>query len=202
MTDLLDAVIVGGGPAGLAAALTLGRARRPTLLVDGGEPRNAPADHMHNVLGHDGLPPAELRSRGRAELAGYPTVTVEDDDVLSAERLDDGTFSVVRARGGAVRARRLVLASGVVDATDRVPGMAELWGRSVLHCPYCHGYEVRDRALGVLGATGHHAFIATLLTRYSDDVVLFTDGDEAPEPDALERAGVRAVTSTSSWAAP
>lgn len=192
-TDHFDAVIAGGGPAGLSAALTLGRARRRVLLLDTGQGRNAPASHMHNVLGHDGLPPGDLRAAGRRELEAYPTVTVRDVAAERAVRRDDDTFAIALAGGEDVVTRRLVLATGVADQLPGIPGAAELWGRSFLHCPYCHGFEERGRALAVLGATPHHAFIATLLRRsYSGDVVLLTDGEEAPVPDVLAEQDVPA----------
>jgi thioredoxin reductase len=189
-TNDLDAVVVGAGPAGLAAALTLSRASRRTLVLDSGEPRNAPAAHMQNVLGWDGRPPADLRAAGRRDLRDYPAVAVRDVAATAASR-DDGAFTVTLAGGDAVRTRRLVLASGVVDDLPDIPGLRERWGRSVLHCPYCHGYEVRGRALAVLGAGVHQAFIATLLRRsYSDDVVLLTDGGDVPVPDVLAAEGI------------
>src|SRR5688572_14066590 len=188
--DPYDVVVAGAGPAGLAAALTLGRARRDVLVLDSGEPRNASAETMHNVLGRDGTPPGALRADGRRELAAYPTVELRDVAAETATRDDAGGFVVALAGGAPVRARRLVLATGVVDALPSLPGLRELWGRSVLHCPYCHGYEVRGRALAVLGAGPHQAFIATLLRRYSDDVVLLANGEQASEPEALAAAGV------------
>lgn len=185
-TDAFHAVVVGGGPGGLSAALTLGRAGRDTLLLDTGQGRNARAAHVQNVLGHEGKSPADLRAAGRRELAAYPTVTVREVAAEAAKRADDDTFDVTLAGGDVVRARQLVLATGVVDELPEIPGVADLWGRSFLHCPYCHGNEQRGRALAVLGDTPHHAFLATLLRRsYSDDVVLLTDGAEPPVPDVL-----------------
>jgi thioredoxin reductase len=190
-TEHFDAVIVGGGPGGLSAALTLGRAGRDTLLLDTGQGRNAPAEHMQNVLGHDGKRPGDLRAAGRRELGRYPTVTVREVAAEAAERSDDDVFTVTLAGGEVVAARRLVLATGVVDELLDIPGLAELWGRSFLHCPYCHGNEQRGRALAVLGDTSHHAFIATLLRRsYSDDVVMLTNGGQAPVPDVLTEQDV------------
>ena len=189
--DTFDAAVIGGGPAGLSAALTLGRSRRRTLLLDTGQGRNAPAAHMHNVLGFDGAAPSDLRAAGRRELATYPTVTVREVAADAAERLDDDTFALTLTGGEVVGARRLVLATGVVDELPGIPGLAELWGRSYLHCPYCHGYEERGRALALLGASEHHAFIATLLRRsYSADVVLLTNGEDAPIPDVLAEQDV------------
>ncbi|HWK27554.1 MAG TPA: NAD(P)/FAD-dependent oxidoreductase [Solirubrobacter sp.] len=177
-----DVVIIGGGPAGLAAALTLGRSLRTTILFDGGAPRNAPADAMHNVLGRDGTPPAQLREDARRELAAYPTVELRDAAVASVA----AGFTVTLASGEAATARRLLLATGVVDELPAIPGFAERWGRTVLHCPYCHGYEQRGKRLAVLGATPHHAFVATLVRRYGDDVVLLTNGEAPPEIAGLQ----------------
>ena len=171
-----DVMIIGGGPAGLAAALTLGRSMRSTVLFDSGAPRNAPAEAMHNVLGRDGTPPARLREDGRRELAAYPTVSVRADAVASVAP----GFTATLASGEEVAGRRVLLATGAVDDLLPIPGLAERWGRTVLHCPYCHGYEQRGRRLAVLGASAHHVFIATLLRRYSADVVLLANGEEPP----------------------
>jgi thioredoxin reductase len=171
-----DVVIIGGGPTGLAAALTLGRSMRSTMVFDSGAPRNAPAEAMHNVLGRDGTPPARLRADGRRELSAYESVSVRSEAVASVAP----GFTVTLGSGEAVRTRRLLLATGVVDDLLPIPGLAERWGRTVLHCPYCHGYEQRGKRLAVLGATPHHVFVATLLQRYSDDLVLLTNGAEPP----------------------
>jgi thioredoxin reductase len=186
----LDVVIVGGGPAGLNAALTLGRARRRVLLVDSGQPRNAPAQAVHGFLTRDGLPPAELRRIGRDQLAPYPSVEVRDTEVLDvhASAARDGSgggFAVTLADRSVTRARRLLLATGLVDQLPAIDGLAELWGTSVLHCPYCHGWEVRDQALAVLGSDQRAIQLAAHLTRFSPDVALCTNG--APPLDAASR---------------
>jgi thioredoxin reductase len=174
----IDVVIVGGGPAGLNAALTLGRARRRVLLTDGGQPRNAPAQAVHGFLSRDGLPPAELRRIAREQLASYPSVEVRDTEVVDAQALDgpDGGFVVTLADQSVTRARRLLLATGLVDQLPAIDGLAELWGTSVLHCPYCHGWEVRDQALAVLGSEPRAIQLAAHLTRFSPDVALCTNG--------------------------
>ncbi len=180
MDENYDVVVVGGGAAGLSGAVALTRSRRSVLVVDAGRPRNAPAGHVHNYLGRESAPPADLLADGRAELAGYGGAVVADTAV-AAERVDGG-FRVSLAGGRSVRARRLLVATGLVDELPDVPGLAPRWGRDVLHCPYCHGYEVRDRAIGVL-ATGPMAVHQALLFRQlSDDVVLF--GHTAPPSGA------------------
>ncbi len=179
MDTTWECIVVGGGAAGLSAALVLGRARRRTLVVDAGHPSNAPAHGIGGLLGHDGRPPTELYAIGRDELAAYPSVEVRSGEVV-AGRLDDGTFVLDLADGAAERASRVILATGMEYRHRDLPGLAERWGRSVFHCPFCHGWEVRDGRLGVLdrGDTGAHR--ALLLRVWSDDVTLFTDG-----PDGL-----------------
>ncbi|MFD7559117.1 NAD(P)/FAD-dependent oxidoreductase [Streptomyces sp. NPDC059835] len=152
MDDPYDVVVVGGGAAGLAGALTLVRARRSVLVIDSGSPRNAPAAHMHGYLGHDGRSPAELLERGRAEVTGYGGL-IRRGTVIAADPLPGGGFLVRCGDGSTVRARRLLVTTGLVDELPAVPGLAERWGRDVLHCPYCHGWEVRDEPVAVL-ATG------------------------------------------------
>jgi thioredoxin reductase len=137
-----DVVIVGGGAAGLSAGLALSRARRSVLVVDAGTPRNAPAGHVHNYLTRDGIPPAELLAAGRAEVTGYGG-EILSGSVNSADPLDDG-FQVTLTDGRVLLARRLLVTTGLVDELPDVPGLTERWGRDVLHCPYCHGWEVRD----------------------------------------------------------
>ncbi|MFD8569290.1 NAD(P)/FAD-dependent oxidoreductase [Streptomyces sp. NPDC059639] len=192
-----EVVVVGGATAGLSAALILGRSRRSVLVVDAGEPRNAPAAHMQGYPSRDGMPPAEFLAEVRREVTGYG-VELVSDRVTAAEPDGSGEFEVALASGGRVHARRLVIATGLVDELPEVPGVAELWGTDVLHCPYCHGWEVRDRAIGVLyrEATGIHQ--ALLFSQLSDDVTLFLDGTDAdglPDDDwqLLAAAGVSVV---------
>ena len=179
--ETYDIAIVGGGPAGLSAALVLGRARRRVVVIDAGTPRNAPATHMQGFLSRDGMPPADLLRTGRAELDRYDVEFVDD-------RVVDATagFTLTLESGRAIRARRVVLATGAVDVLpDDVEGARERWGRDLLHCPYCHGWEVRDRAIGVLGSVEH----AHLLRQWSADVVLFAHTTAVSEE---ERAGLGA----------
>ncbi|MGJ6966683.1 FAD-dependent oxidoreductase [Streptosporangium sp. G11] len=179
-----DVVVVGGGAAGLSGALTLARARRSVLVIDAGRPRNAPASHVHSYLARDGVPPSELAAAGRAEVTGYGGEIVEGE-VVAAERLDAGGFRVVLEGGSSVVADRLLVTTGLIDELPQVPGLAERWGREVLHCPYCHGWEVRDQAIGIL-ATGPLAIHQALLWRqWSKDVTLFSH--TAPEFGEEER---------------
>jgi len=185
-----DVVIVGGGAAGLSAALVLGRARRRVAVLDAGAPRNAPAAHMQGFLSRDGLPPAELLAIGRAEVTGYG-VELIDDAVIA---LEPG-FVVRLASGGTLHARRLLVTTGVGDELPAIAGVRERWGRDLLHCPYCHGWEVRDEPLGVLGTHPGAVMHAHLVRQWSDDVVFFphtmtlSAGDRAQ----LDARGIRVV---------
>jgi thioredoxin reductase len=167
-TDSYDIAIVGGGAAGLSAALVLGRARRRVAVIDAGAPRNAPAAHMQGFLSRDGMPPSELLASARAELRAYGVEIVEDD-VVEIER----GFRVRLASGRTMTARRLLLATGAVDELPDIPGASERWGKDFLHCPYCHGWEVRDQRLGVLGTHPGSAEYAQLVRQWSDDVTFF-----------------------------
>ena len=184
--------MVGGGAAGLSAALVLGRARRSTLLVDAGEPSNRHAHGIGGLLGYDGRPPGELYATGREELASYPSVEVRTGAVVRGERVD-GAFALELSAGGEVRARRVLLATGMDYRPPALPGVAELWGRTVFHCPFCHGWEVRDLPLAVLDSGDSGVHRALLLRNWSDDVVLLTNGATdlaASDRDRLEAAGV------------
>jgi thioredoxin reductase (NADPH) len=189
-----DVVVVGGGAAGLSGAVALARSRRSVLVVDGGQPRNAPADGVHNYLGREGTPPGELLALGRAEVASYGG-TVVSGNVVEVGRKDGG-FAIVLGNGTTVAARRLLVATGLVDELPEVSGIAERCGRDVLHCPYCHGWEVRDQPIGIL-ATGPTAVHQAMLFRQlSDDVVFFRHtGPELPaeEVEQLTARGVRIV---------
>jgi thioredoxin reductase len=191
-TSTWHTVIVGGGAAGLSAALVLGRARRRVLLVDAGGQSNLPAHGIGGLLGHDGTSPAELYARGRAEIAAYPTVQLRDGRVDAGARTGAGGFALTLDDGTVAEAGTVLLATGMHYARPDLPGLEELWGDTVFHCPYCHGWEARDGRLAVLGAFGatHRAL---LLRGWSADVVLLTDGPaELEEADraALDRAGV------------
>ncbi|AWW42788.1 NAD(P)/FAD-dependent oxidoreductase [Streptomyces cadmiisoli] len=176
MTETYEVVVVGGGTAGLSAALVLGRARRRTLVVDAGEPRNAPAAHMQGYLSRDGMSPAEFLAVGREEIARYGVELVRDRavDITGGENVTGRQdFTVELASGRSVRARRLVVATGLADELPAVPGVAERFGRDVLHCPYCHGWEVRDQPFGVLATSALGVHQALLVTQWSKDVTFF-----------------------------
>ncbi len=190
--DSYDVVVVGGGAAGLSGALTLARARRSVLVVDDGTPRNAPSDGVHNYLGSEGIPPGELMAQGRREVAGYGG-TVTDDRVVAAARGEDG-FTVALADGTSVGARRLLVTTGLVDELPAVEGLAQRWGREVLHCPYCHGWEVRDRAVAVLGTGPFSVHQAQLFRQWSADVTLFLHTAPPPDDEARRALHVRGIT--------
>jgi thioredoxin reductase len=180
-----DAVVVGGGAAGLSAALVLTRARRRVAVVDSGQPRNAPASHMQGFLGSDGLPPSELLAAGRSEVAGYGGHLMSGTVASITQCAQTGAharrrFDVVLEDGSTLRTRRVLVTTGLRDEVPDLPGVRERWGRDVLHCPYCHGYEVRDQPLGVLGGTPDEIDLAIahahLIRQWSEDVVVFTNG--------------------------
>jgi thioredoxin reductase len=178
-----DVVVAGGGTAGLSAALVLGRSRRRVLVLDGGEPRNAPSSGAHGFFTRDGVPPGELLRLGREQLKPYPSVELREGQATGATGAN-GSFEVTLEDGSTVRARKLVLATGVADELPETPGFRELWGRGVYHCPYCHGWEVRDRPLAVM-ARGEEALVrAALIRNWSRDLVVLTDG-----PSGLDEAG-------------
>jgi len=171
-----DAVIIGAGPAGLSAALVLGRSRRRTLVIDGGDGRNSPALGVHGLLACDGMSPDELRTVGRAQLREYPDVHLHEGRVQAVDG-ERGGFTVGFEDGRSVKARRIVLATGVIEDLPEIAGVAERWGKSVLGCPYCHAWEVRDRPLAVLATEGREdVLFAAQLTKWSPEVTLCTNG--------------------------
>ncbi|MGI5223627.1 NAD(P)/FAD-dependent oxidoreductase [Actinoallomurus sp. CA-142502] len=172
-----EVVVIGGGAAGLGGALTLARARRRVLVIDAGRPRNTPAAQVHVYLGREGTPPEVLLADGRREVEGYGG-EVRSGEVVSAERRDAGGFRLALADGSAVTADRLLVTTGLVDELPDVPGLAERWGRDVLHCPYCHGWEVRDRTIGVLATSSIAVHQALLWRQWSKNVTLFANGVE------------------------
>lgn len=191
--DSWDTIIVGGGPAGLSAALTLGRCRRRVLVCDAGQPRNRASDHLHAFLTRDGIAPREFLRLGREEVATYDTVRMHQCEVVDARRAGDG-FEIARADGERERGRTLLLATGVVDHVPPIEGIEPLYGKSVHHCPYCDAWEWRERPLAVYGrGDDKGAGLALMLLQWSSDVVLLTDGPASLSPDERERLARRGV---------
>jgi thioredoxin reductase len=185
-----DVLVVGGGAAGLSAALVLLRARRTVVLVDAGAPRNAPANHLHGFLSRDGMPPRDLLAAGRAEVSGYGGSVLDD----TVDGIEPG-FHVRLANASPLRARRILVATGLRDELPDIPGVRERWGRDLLHCPHCHGYEVRDQPLGVLEGTPDAVQHVLLVRQWSPDVILFPHTDTlTPEQHELVAArGIRVI---------
>ena len=190
--EMFDVVVVGGGAAGLSGALALARARRSVLVVDAGQPRNVVAGHVHNYLTREGTPPAELIAAGRDEVSRYGTEIVAGR-VETAARAGEG-FLVRLDGGNSVRTRRLLVTTGLVDEMPDVPGVAERWGRDVLHCAYCHGWEVRDRRIGVLATWPLAAYQADLWRQWSPHVMLLLHDTAAPGAEEAERLAARGIT--------
>jgi thioredoxin reductase len=188
-----DVVIVGAGPAGLSAALVLGRCRRRVLLCDNGHPRNEAAASLHSYLTRDGIPPAEFLRIARAELQNYDTVEVRDVTVTAAECVS-GAFVTTLDGGEQVRSRKLLIATGVRDNVPEIPGLLELYGRSVFHCPYCDGWEVRDQPIAIYGSGERGYGLSLELTAWSQDLVLITDGPAGIDENQRERLAVNGIS--------
>ncbi|MEU3620910.1 thioredoxin reductase [Amycolatopsis coloradensis] len=185
MKNEFDVVIIGGGVAGLSAALVLGRARREVVVIDAGTPRNAPAAHAHGFLTRDGIPPKELLALGRAEVRGYGVEIVED--VVHRLRHDK---AVELASGRVIRGRRIVVTTGLADELPDVPGVAERFGTDVLHCPYCHGWEVRDQRFGVLATSEKSVHQALIVWQWSKDLTFFTHTRQISADDRAKLTGL------------
>jgi thioredoxin reductase len=181
-----DVIVIGGGPAGLSGAVALGRALRSVLVIDSGEPRNARAEGIHNFLTRDGMRPAEFLGVGRAEVRRYGG-TIVDGEVVAASKAGPRGFTVELADGSTHEARRLLVTTGLEDRLPDIPGLAEQWGHTVLHCPYCHGYEVRGQSIGVIAINERAPEQARLWKQWSPDVQIIEAGDIA----AIEPKGVR-----------
>ena len=186
-----DVIIIGGSFAGLSAAMQLARARRQVLLVDAARPRNRYAAHAHGFLGQDGVPPQEIVAIARAQLARYPTVSFLDGEAIQA-LAQDGGFAVVMAGAEQVRGARLILATGMRDELPPLPGLQPRWGQTVLHCPYCHGFEVAGEPLGVLAAHPMSVHQAMLLPDWGP-TTYFTQGQFEPSPEDARHLGARGV---------
>ncbi|SFQ71851.1 NAD(P)/FAD-dependent oxidoreductase [Hymenobacter arizonensis] len=171
-----DFIIVGGSYAGLSAAMAMGRARCRVLVLDAGEPRNRTTPHAHNLLLHDGDTPAALAARARQQVAAYPTVQLLQARATSAEKLPDGTFRVSTAAHGAFAAPTLLLATGLRDELPPLPGFAECWGTSIIHCPFCHGYEVADQPTGLWMNGEMVGHMVAMLLNWTQELTVFTNG--------------------------
>ncbi len=189
--DDYEVLVIGGGAAGLAAALVLARSRRTVAVVDAGQPRNAPAAGVHGYLTRDGMPPSELVRVGRLEAQGYGARVI-DGHVEQVRRADDGRLGVVLTGGRRLTGRRLLVATGLVDELPDVPGLSERWGRDVVHCPYCHGWEVRDQVLAVLASGPMSVHQALLFRQLTDDVTYFAHA-VPPTPEQREQLLARRV---------
>jgi thioredoxin reductase len=186
-----DVIVVGGSAAGLSAALMLGRARRRVVVVDNTQPRNRFAAHMYGVLGHDGLDPRQLIAKGREEAAAYGVTFLN----ASVARVDDRdrTLATLTLDGNVRACRALIVATGITDHLPDIPGLSERWGRSVLHCPYCHGWEIRDRRLGVLATSPLAVHQAQLVRQWSDRVVFFSSEAGRLDPESERRLTARGI---------
>jgi len=182
--ERVDAVVIGGGAAGLNGALMLARSKRAVVVVDAGAPRNAPAEAVHGLLARDGTPPAELLRAGREEVLRYGG-RILDGEVADAA-VAEGGFAVTLTSGRVLSARRLLLATGLVDVLPDIPGLAAHWGHDLVHCPYCHGWEVRDRPIGILATSTASVHQALLFRQLSDDVVYLENGHRL-DADARDR---------------
>ncbi|MGM7671381.1 NAD(P)/FAD-dependent oxidoreductase [Microbacterium sp. A93] len=207
-TPPLDVLVAGGGAAGLAAAVTLARSRRTVTVVDSGRPRNAPAEGIHALLGREGISPAELLAAGRREVTGYGGAVL-DGKITAVRRLADGRFEATvrgdagqgegegegEGEGTVLTARRLLIATGLTDELPDVPGLAEHWGRSVIHCPYCHGWEVRDRSILILGTSPNSVHQALLFSQLSADVTFLAEIGRGPglEADQVRMLAARGI---------
>lgn len=193
MTSTWDTIIVGGGPAGLSAALTLGRCRRRVLVCDAGQPRNRASRHLHAYLTRDGIAPHEFLRIAREQLGQYDSVRLQACEAVEARRSGDA-FEIALADGARERARTLLLATGVVDHVPAIAGIESLYGISVHHCPYCDAWEWRDRPLAVYGrGDARGAGLALMLHLWSDDLVLLTDGPAELSPDERGRLDARGI---------
>ncbi len=187
-----EVIIIGGSYAGLSAALALGRARRRVLVLDAGRPRNRFTPHAYNLLLHDGDAPADLAARARQQVAAYPTVQLLTTEATHAARLPGGELEIITSHG-TYQTRRLLLATGMRDELPPVPGFAECWGKSVIHCPFCHGYEVADQPTGIWNNGDEVQHHVKMLLNWSRTLTIFTNGPATFGPDVHELLKINAI---------
>ncbi|WP_420155148.1 NAD(P)/FAD-dependent oxidoreductase [Siphonobacter sp.] len=190
-----DTIIIGGSYAGLSAAMTLGRSLRKVLIIDSGEPCNRQTPRAHNFITHDGQSPDQIRSLAKEQVLQYDTVTFQADKAIKAQKLGNG-FEVRTESGNTYTGRTVLLATGVSDQMRPIPGFAECWGTSIIHCPYCHGYEVRNSPIGILSNSGVTYDFVRLLSNWSKDLHVFTDGPCELPDDActkLKKHGIPVI---------
>ncbi|MEC5145505.1 NAD(P)/FAD-dependent oxidoreductase [Chitinophaga sp. 212800010-3] len=188
-----EVIITGGSYAGLAAAMSLGRALRRVLVIDSGLPCNRQTPFSHNFLTQDGVAPAAIAAAGRAQVAQYPGISFLQGIVTTGQQTDEG-FRLTTADGRQLEARKLLFATGIKDEIPSLKGFAECWGISVLHCPYCHGYEVRQQPTGIL-ARGDDAWeMAKLISNWTDQLTIFSNGPAALLPQQLEKLAARNIS--------
>lgn len=186
-----DVIIIGGGAAGLSAALLLGRSRRSVLVIDSGQPRNAPAAGVHGFLTRDGVAPLELTRLGRADLEPYH-VRIEDGTVVSAERTASG-YCLSLENGSVFEAPRILVTTGLEDVLPDIPGLSERWGKDLAHCPYCHGWEIQDQAIGVIGNGSFAVHQALLFRQWSANITLFLNDSMDPSEAELTQLAARGI---------
>lgn len=190
-----DVVIIGGSYAGLSAAMALGRSLRNILVIDSGNPCNKQTPHSHNFLTNDGSRPRVLHDKAKAQVLCYPGVEFIEDKVIDVTPLKD-VFEVITESGGTYETRKVLFATGLKDTIPNIPGFADCWGVSILHCPYCHGYEVKGLTTGILG-NGDMAYeLARLISHWSKDLTIYTNGTSTLNPDqvhALNRHGITVI---------
>lgn len=190
--DSFDVIIIGGSYAGLSAALALGRSIRRVLILDSGQPCNRQTPHSHNFLTQDGSTPAAFAAQARAQVLAYPTVQLRSEAAVAATGTDND-FEVTTASGAVVRGRKLLFATGVRDLLPAIPGFAESWGISVIHCPYCHGYEYRNQPTGILADGDTALEMSRLIRNWTDTLTVFTNGASSIQPEHRQQLAARNI---------
>ncbi len=194
--DHYDVIIIGGSYAGLSAAMALGRSRRNTLIIDAGDPCNSSTPRSHNFLTQDGVAPGEIATIAKAQVINYPTIDWHSGHALELTG-EKGLFRMTTDQGRALTSRRVILATGLRDLLPEIPGFAECWGKTVIHCPYCHGYEFSDQATGILAPADQALEMVKLISNWTSDLRLFLMGDKVldhQERDSIIEKGVRIIS--------